>query len=99
MQIMCKKIVVAAIVLSLCLWAHAYSNHSSLRADPFNTIPDSNTATFRANSRIFWDHEQAQHTGKYLKPFVASGGFHGTAAGLVSSAFATEAYVPERVSQ
>lgn len=83
----------------LLLPSLAWPDHGALRNDTFNTVPDSNTATFRATSQTMWEHEQAQREGRYLAPFIHTGGLHGTSASLTSPAFATEAFVPERVNQ
>ena len=76
-----------------------FADHSSLRNDTFNTLPDSNVATFPTNSQIIWDHEEAQREGRAHTPFIYSGGLHATSGSLTSPAFATEAFVPERVNQ
>ena len=75
------------------------ADDSTLRNDSFNTLPDSNTATFRAQSRTFLDHESAQREGTYRGAFVSAGGWHGTSASLTSSVMTTEAFVPERINQ
>lgn len=79
--------------------SYAWSNHGSLRNDPFNTLPDSTAATFRTNSRSFWDHEDAQREGEALPVFVVSGGIHGISSTLTSPSFATVAHTPERINQ
>lgn len=89
----------AALVFMLLVPVLAFADHSTLRNDTFSILPDSNQASFRTNSQTIWDHEQSQREGRFLTPFVFSGGTHGTAAGLISSAFATEGFVPERVNQ
>lgn len=90
-------------LLCLCIFflsvLRVFASHSTLRVDPFNTLPDSNTGAFRTNSQTYWEHESAQILGRYAVPFVFSGGLHGTSSTLVSAIFATEAYVPERVNQ
>ena len=86
--------------LMLCLTAlYAFANHSTLRNDSFNPLPDAQTSGFRSDSRIFWGHEQAQRDGEAFAPFVVSGGTHPTSVSLTSIAFATVARVPERISQ
>ena len=72
---------------------------AGLRNDTFGTLPDSNTADFRATSRTLWDYEAALREGRYSSPFVYSGGIHAATGSLVSNAFATEAFVPERANQ
>lgn len=74
-------------------------DHSTLRNDTFNTMPDPNTSTFRSNSQIMWDHEEAQREGRLFTPFIYSGGTHATSVSLTSPAFATEAFTPERINQ
>lgn len=85
--------------VSLCFANVAFANHSTLRNDPFNTLPDSNVAAFRTQSRNFWEHEDAQREGEALSGFIVSGGIHGTSSTLTSAAFATIAHTPERVNQ
>lgn len=75
------------------------ANHAALRVDPFNTLPDSSAATFRTNSRIFWEHEEAQRAGRAHAAFIYSGGLHGTSSTLTAPSIDTEAFTPERVNQ
>ena len=89
------RILVALMLLTSIVMA----NDSTIRVDSFNTLPDSGQSTFRANSRKYWEHEGAQQRGDHFGPFISSGGIHGIAGGLTSAAFATVAYVPERISQ
>lgn len=96
---MLHKIVGWCLLALLTCWSCVYANHDALRVDPFSTLPDSNLATFRTNSRNFWEHEQAQVDGRAHNPFIYSGGLHGTSATLTSPIFATEAFTPERVNQ
>ena len=88
-----------ALILLCALPSFALADHGSVRNDTFNALPDANTASFRTNSQIMWDHEEAQREGASHAPFVFSGGLHATSASLTSAAFATEAFVPERVNQ
>ena len=83
----------------LLLIMPAWADHSSLRNDTFETLPDSGIATFRTNSQRIWDHEEAQREGRQHVPFVYSGGIHGTSGSFTSATFATEAFVPERINQ
>ena len=87
-----------ALIAALLLITHI-SAYAELRNDPFNNLPDSNTSAFRTESRTMWQFEQALREGRYRTPFVYSGGVHATASSLTSAAFATEAFVPERVNQ
>ena len=66
---------------------------------PFNTLPDSNTATFRTDSRTFFDREDSQREGEILSSFISAGGLHGITSSLTSNAFTTVAHVPERINQ
>ena len=77
----------------------ALANHDSLRVDNFSTLPDSNTREFRTDSRKYWEHEWYQLVGRHFSPFVYSGGIHPISNTLTSDAFATEAFVPERINQ
>ena len=89
-----------AIMLICMLPMYVTANHGALRDDPFNTLPDSNTRTFRTEGRTYWEHEQSQRMGQFFKPFVYSGGLHeASVSSLTTAVFATVAYVPERVSQ
>lgn len=92
------KYIFAILLVALCP-VLAMANHGALRVDPFNTLPDSNTRTFRTDSRTHWEHEASQWSGRINAPFVYSGGLHGISTTLTSTAFATEAFVPERVNQ
>lgn len=75
------------------------TSHAQLRNDPFNVLPDSNSSSFRTQSRAFWNYESAKREARHFSPFVYSGGLHGTSTSLTSAVFATEAFVPERVDQ
>jgi hypothetical protein len=90
------------VLLTICV-VPVFANHSTLRIDPFNTNPINTSgqpgANFSTQLREMLDHELAQTSGRSFQPYVFSGGTHGTAGGLTSSAFATEAFVPERVNQ
>ena len=77
----------------------ASADHLTLRNDSFNTLPDTSSSSFRTDSPVFWDHEAAQREGEHFRPFIYSGGIHTISSTLISAAFATVAYVPERVSQ
>ena len=92
-------LVVVLLLLPITLWA----NHSTLRVDPFNTNPvninGQPSASFGTQLRENLDHEGAQRDGAHSSPFIATGGIHGTSSSLISPAFATEAFVPERVNQ
>ena len=87
----------------LALPLPAYANHGALRVNPFNTNPINTSGqpggSFATQLREALDHEIAQQGEEHDSPFVFSGGLHGTAGGLTSAAFATVAYVPERVNQ
>lgn len=84
----------------LLLCTTAWADHSTLRNDTINTLPDSNLSSFRSQSQIMWDHELADmRYSSFFTPFIKSGGVHPTSASLTSTAFATEAYVPERINQ
>lgn len=89
----------ALFVLLLLLPSLVLANHSSLRDDPFNTLPDSSASTFPTNIRIYLGHEDSQREGELVGVFIRSGGLHGTSGSLTSPAFSTVAHVPERVSQ
>ena len=91
--------IIVCMLLMVAFTLVAMANDATLRVDPFNTLPDSNTGTFRTNSRVYWEHEKAQHDGRYFSAFVDSGGLHGESSSLVSFPFATIAYVPERINQ
>lgn len=86
-------------VMCLILLGLTTASAQVLRNDPFNTNPDPTASTFRTNGPTFWNHEDAQREGRHWGPFVSSGGLHATAASLTTLAFATEAFVPERVNQ
>ena len=73
-------------------------DHSTLRNDTFNTLPDAN-ASFRTQSQAIWDHEGAQREERYLARFTYSGGIHGISSSTTSAPFTTEAFVPERLDQ
>lgn len=75
-----------------------HADDSVLRNDTFNTLPNSN-ASFITESRTMWDHELPQREGDHFAPFIYSGGLHGTSSTLTTAAFATVAYMPERVNQ
>ena len=88
------------------LWVlPAWANHSTLRVNPFNTIPinpsGQPSAGFGTDLRESLEHELPQHLAAYSTPFVSrtQACQHGTAAGLTSAAFACEAFVPEHVQQ
>ena len=88
------------IFLLLVLLPHAVrADHSTLRNDTFNTLPDTSNQNIRTQLQTFADHEIAQLSGRHLSPFVFSGGLHGTSASLTTAAFATDASVPERVNE
>ena len=93
-----SNVLLFLIVLLLSLGS-VYADDGVLRNDMFNTLPDSDIATFRTNSRTVWDHENAQREARFLGPFVVSGGLHGTSSTLTTAAFPTEAFVPERINQ
>lgn len=59
-----------------------------------NTLPDANVATFRTQSRAFWQTELPAILSRMdLESGIChSGGLHATAAGLTSAAFAVEAF-------
>jgi hypothetical protein len=90
-------------ILVLCLVSQAFADHAALRHDEFNTNPINSAgqpgASFATQMREYLEHEIPQHLGRLAGRMVWSGGIHGTAGGLVSGAFATEAFVPERVNQ
>ena len=81
----------------------AWANHDGLRINPFYTNPINSsgqgTASFGPQLREALDHETAERDGEHWRPYVFSGGLHAASSTLTSSAFATVAYVPERVSQ
>lgn len=85
--------------VAVTVFLFALVANGELRNDSFNTLPDSNKATYRADSQTFFAHENAQREGRYLTNFVFSGGLHGTSPSLTSGTFSTEAFVPERISQ
>lgn len=83
---------------------YVFADHLTLRNDEFNPNPinpsGQPTASFGTQMREALDHEGAQTRGRTHAPFVHSGGLPAnTAAGLTTTAFATEAFVPERVNQ
>lgn len=92
-------------LLLLSLFAlPGHADHSALRNDTFNTLPDSHAGSFRTDGQRFWDHEAAQRDERHFFAFIYSGGLHvasGACAGGIctSPAFSTEAFVPERVNQ
>lgn len=92
------KLLCTLLMFLLCT-AIVWARDSTLRNDSINTLPDSNTREFRTDSRKFLDHEVALLKGEMLPPFIRSGGLHPTSTSLTTSAFATVAHVPERVSQ
>ena len=96
---MLKKMHIPLVVVLLLLPITLWANHSTLRNDTFNTLPDSQGGAFRTDSRIMWGHEEAQREGRYFSAFIFSGGIHPISSTLTSPAFATEAFVPERVNQ
>lgn len=60
-----------------------------------NTLPDSNTASFRTNSRTFWQNELPDVLGRlFSRGWVYTGGTFTAAqtSGVNSPAFATEAF-------
>ena len=89
-------------ILLLCFPLFVHANHATLDDNPFNTMPvDSSgnvTASYFTQMREHLAHELAQRDGRKLFPFIYSGGLHAAPAGLTSAAFATEAFVPERVN-
>jgi hypothetical protein len=80
-----------------------WADHSTLRNDEFNTNPTDSAGNFDSSFgtklRENIEHEAAQTRGRSHTPFIFSGGTHATAGGFTSAAFATEAFVPERVNQ
>ena len=61
--------------------------------EPVDLLPDSNTATFRTDSRNYWKQELPAILGRYFSAdWVFSGGLHGLSATCTSSAFSTEAF-------
>ena len=91
------------LVILLACFAIVHADHSTLRNDEFNSTPINSagqpSTSFSTRLRESLEHELSQVGGRHFSPFVYSGGTHGAAAGLTSSAFATEAFVPERVNQ
>ena len=79
------------------------ANHLSLRVDPFNPNPIGSSGqpsgSFSTRLRESLDHETAQLIGGVIPNYVISGGLHPISASLTTSAFATEARVPERIDQ
>lgn len=74
--------------------------HAQLRSDPFNPIPAVPWAQTGPGLIRTWQlYEDASTRGRMFGNFVYSGGTHATSASLTSAAFATEAFVPERVLQ
>jgi hypothetical protein len=66
--------------------------------EPVLPLPDDN-ATFLSDLRTFLAGEIPEILGRYFPgDWVFSGGLHGTAAGMVSPAFATEAFTAAPVS-
>lgn len=94
-----KKLLLCLLLLFLAYCPAAWGSHSSLRNNTFNTLPDTGNPNIRTQLQNFADHELPQREGEHVGPYVFSGGVHGTSASLTAAAFATVAYVPERVSQ
>ena len=95
---------VVFLFLVFLLWhTPAFTNHATLRVDPFNTNPVTSSGqpsgSFGTQLREALDHEIAQSNGRHFTSYVHSGGLHGTATGLTTTTFATEAFLPERVNQ
>ena len=90
-----RRLFLLALFLCLC----SIPAYGELRNDPFNALPDTNKSTIRTDGLTFFGHEDAQREGRHFVPFIATGGLHSTSASLTSAAFATEAYVPERIDQ
>lgn len=84
----------------ICLMLSAISASAVVRSDPFNPIPNVPwTSASPAQVRTWMLYEDAYIRGRMFDNFVYSGGLHGVSASLVAPAFATEAFVPERVNQ
>ena len=81
----------------------ASADHSTLRNDEFGTNPINSSGqpsgSFNIQLRELLEHEIPQRLGRSESPWVYSGGIHGTTAGFTPAAFATEAFLPERVNQ
>lgn len=89
------KLTLIVILTLLCSRIEA-----QLRSDPINPIPTVPwTTTAPAQVRTWQMYEAASVRGRMFRPFVYSGGLHAISASLTTNAFATEAFVPERVAQ
>ena len=97
-------IISCTIIFSLVFFTPSlFANHSTLRSDPFNTNPINSSgqgsSSFGTSLRESIDHEAAQREGRSQRPYIYSGGLHGTSSSMTSSAVATEAFVTERINQ
>jgi Right handed beta helix region len=64
--------------------------------ETINILPDSNKATFRTDSRNFWQNEMPDVLGRYLeRGFISSGGIHGTSASCTSPQFSFEVFTDQ----
>lgn len=87
-------------LLTLILLLSFSLTEAQLRSDPINPIPTVPWATTAPALIRTWQlYEDASTRGRMGIKFIYSGGLHATSASLTTVAFATEAFVPERVAQ
>jgi hypothetical protein len=61
--------------------------------EPVNPLPDATQGSFNTRNQTFQRGELPAIVGRYVpRDWVRSGGVHGTASGMTSAAFATEAF-------